>query len=142
MRFTVLRSKLLHVSLRQLISASTSKLYSYNTLIGSPKFNVSDASRRLFSRLFKGTKHGSSYRGKNYIENDLRGNENWFELAKVRVIGSRLYFWRNSRCFIWWWNTVLNAWYYFSKKKKILKEEIEDAKMSSFSSDFQTLIKH
>ena len=28
------------------------------------------------------------------------------------------------------------------KKKKILKEEIEDAKMSSFSSDFQTLIKH
>ena len=59
-----------------------------------------------------------------------------FELARVRVIGSRLYFWRNSRCFIWWWNTVLNAWYYFSKK-----EEIEDAKMSSFSSDFQTLIK-
>ena len=26
--------------------------------------------------------------GKNYIENDLRGNENWIELAGVRVEGS------------------------------------------------------
>ena len=43
--------------------ASTSKLYSYNMSIGNPKFNVSDARRRLFSRLFKGSKHGSSYRG-------------------------------------------------------------------------------
>ena len=25
------------------------------------------------------------------MENDLKGNENWFELARVRVIGSRLY---------------------------------------------------
>ena len=63
-------------------SASTSKLYSYNTSIGNPKFNVSDARRRLFPRLFKGSKHGSSYWGWNYIENDLRGNENWFELAR------------------------------------------------------------
>ena len=55
--------KLLHVSLWQSTSASISKLYSYNTLIGNPKFNVSDANRRLFSRLFKGWKHGSSYRG-------------------------------------------------------------------------------
>ena len=55
--------KLLHGSMWQSISASTSKLYSYNTSIGNPKFNVSDASRRLFSRLFKGSKHGSSYRG-------------------------------------------------------------------------------
>ena len=23
--------------------------------------------------------------------NDLKGNENWFELARIRVIGSRLY---------------------------------------------------
>ena len=40
-----------------------------------------------------------------------------------------------------WWNTVLNAWYYFSNKM-ILEGEIKDAKMSSFSSDFQTLVKH
>ena len=37
--------------------------------------------------------------------------------------------------------TVSNAWYYFSNKM-ILEREIKDAKMSSFSSDFQTLIKH
>ena len=43
--------KPLHISLWQSTSASTSKLYSYNTSIGNPKFNVSDASRRLFSRL-------------------------------------------------------------------------------------------
>ena len=42
---------------------------------------------------------------------------------------------------IWWLNTVSNAWYYFSNKL-ILEGEIKDAKMSSFSSDFQTLIKH
>ena len=28
--------------------------------------------------------------GKNYIENDLRGNENWFELAGVRVIEGKI----------------------------------------------------
>ena len=39
--------KLLHVSLWQSTTASTSKLYSYNKWIGNPKFNVSDASRRL-----------------------------------------------------------------------------------------------
>ena len=37
--------------------------------------------------------------------------------------------------------TLSNAWYYFSNKM-ILPEEIKDAKMSSFTSDFQTLIKH
>ena len=36
---------------------------------------------------------------------------------------------------------VSNPWYYFSNKM-ILEGEIKDAKMSSFSSDFQTLIKH
>ena len=70
-----------HVSLWQSTSASNSKLYSYNTSIRNPKSNVSDASRRLFSRLFKGSKHGSSYRGSNILENDLRGNENWFEFS-------------------------------------------------------------
>ena len=50
------------------------------------------------------------------------------------------YFWRTSRCFIWWWITVSNAWYYFSNEL-ILEGEIKDAKMSSFSSDLQTLIK-
>ena len=38
--------------------------------------------------------------------------------------------------------TVSNAWYYFSNKMMILEGEIKDAKMTSFSSDFQTLIKH
>ena len=51
------------------------------------------------------------------------------------------YFWRTSMCFIWWWITVSNTWYYFSNEL-ILEGEIKDAKMSSFSSDFQTLIKH
>ena len=37
-------------------------------------------------------------------------------------------------------NFESNAWYYFSNKK-ILEGEIKEAKMSSFLSDFQTLIK-
>ena len=48
---------------------------------------------------------------------------------------------RTSSWFIWWWITVSNAWYYFSNKM-ILDGEIKDAKMASFSSDFQTLIIH
>ena len=36
---------------------------------------------------------------------------------------------------------VSNAWYYFPNKM-ILGGEIKDTKMTSFSSDFQTLIKH
>ena len=44
----------------------------------------------FFPDLFKGSKHGSSYRGKNYIENDLRGNDNWFELAGVRVTKGKI----------------------------------------------------
>ena len=51
------------------------------------------------------------------------------------------YFWRTSRCFIWGWNTVSNVWYFFSNKS-IFEGEIKDAKMSSFSFDIQTLIKH
>ena len=51
------------------------------------------------------------------------------------------YFWPTSRSFIWWWNTVPNAWYYVSDNI-IFEGEIKDAKTSSFSSDFQTLIKH
>ena len=67
-----------------LTSTSTSKLYySYNMSIGNLKFNVSDAIRQLFSQLFNGSKHGSSY--------DLRGNENWLELAGVQVIKSSSY---------------------------------------------------
>ena len=46
--------------------------------------------------------------------------------------------WTLRYCFIYWWNTVSNAWYYFSNKK-ILDREIKDVKMSSFSSDYQTL---
>ena len=51
------------LDLWQSTSASTSVLYSYNTSMGNSKFNVSDASRLLFSQLFKGWKHGWSYRG-------------------------------------------------------------------------------
>ena len=36
---------------------------------------------------------------------------------------------------------VSNAWYFFWNKM-ILDGEIKDAKMSSFPSDFQTLMKH
>ena len=34
-----------------------------------------------FFPTFKGSKHGSSYRVKNYIEMILRGNKTYFELA-------------------------------------------------------------
>ena len=59
------------------------------------------------------------------------GEESW------KYVGSAVFFTN----FFWWWNTVSNAWYNFSKKF-ILEGEIKNAKMSSFSSDFQTLIKH
>ena len=64
-------------------SASTSKLYAYNTSMGNSKFNVSDASTLYFSRLFKGSKKKTWFelsRVKLY-RNDLRGNKNYFELA-------------------------------------------------------------
>ena len=60
---------------------------------------------------------------------------------ELKIRGAAEYFRQTSKCFIWWWNTVLNAWYYISNKM-ILEREIKDAKMSSFTSDFQTLIKH
>ena len=60
--------------------------------------------------------------------------ESWKYDAKRSI------FWRTSMCFIWWWNTVSNYLYYFSNKM-ILEGETKDAKMSSFSSDFQTLTK-
>ena len=40
-----------------------------------------------------------------------------------------------AQCFITRWNTE-------KRNKMILEEEIKDEKMSSFSSDFQMLIKH
>ena len=58
---------------------------------------------------------------------------------KIRLAAE--YFDKLRGVFIWWWNTVSNAWYYFSNKM-VLEGEINDAKMSSFSSDFQALIKH
>ena len=63
--------------------------------------------------------------------------------SELKIRHAAEYVWRNSRspCFLWWWDTVSNAWYYFSNKV-ILEGEFKDAKMSSFSSDFQTLIKH
>ena len=81
-------------------------------------FNVSDCST-LFSTC-QALKYGSSYRGRVKLrKNDLKGNKSqrefrvtegkitvnvqwkyrenrfWFELARVRVIGSRLYFDQN-----------------------------------------------
>ena len=42
-----------------------------------------------FSRLFKGSKHGFGViEGK--IENDLKGKENWFELAGDRVTEGKI----------------------------------------------------
>ena len=65
----------------------------------------------------------------------------WNTERELKIRRAAEYFWRTSRWFIWWWNTVSNAWYYFSNKL-ILEGEIKDAKLRSFSSDFQTLIKH
>ena len=59
------------------------------------------------------------------------GEESW------KYVGNGVFFTN----FFSWLNTVSNAWYNFSKKF-ILEGEIKNAKMSSFSSDFQTLIKH
>ena len=60
---------------------------------------------------------------------------------KLKIRRAAEYFWRTSRCCIWWWNTVSNAWHYFTNKMN-LGGEIKDAKMSSFSCDFQSLINH
>ena len=63
----------------------------------------------------------------------------WEDRRELKLRRAAEYFWRISRCLIWWWNAVSNAWYYFSNEM-ILAGEIKDAKMSSFSSSFQTLI--
>ena len=60
---------------------------------------------------------------------------------ELKIRRAAEYFLWTSRCFIWWWNSVSNAWYYFSNKI-VVEGATKDAKMSSFSSDFQTLIKH
>ena len=60
---------------------------------------------------------------------------------KLKIQRAAEYYWRTSRCCIWWWNTVSSAWYYFTNKMN-LGGEIKDAKMSSFSCDFQSLINH
>ena len=62
-----------------------------------PIYKKEKYSRLPITRTFKGNWKkvrvigSSSYRGWNYEENYLKGKENWFELARVRVIGSRLY---------------------------------------------------
>ena len=60
---------------------------------------------------------------------------------ELKIRRAEEYFWRNFEVFylVWWWNTMFNASYYYSTKM-ILKGEINEAKMSSFSSDFQTLV--
>ena len=60
---------------------------------------------------------------------------------ELKIRRAAEYFWWTSRCFIEWWNAVSNAWYCFSNKM-ILEGEIKDAKMSSFSYDFQTLMNY
>ena len=52
----------------------------------------------------------------------------------------RRIFWRSSRVFHLVMNTASDAWYFFPNKI-ILEGEIKDAKLRSFSSDFQILIK-
>ena len=50
--------------------------------MGNSKFNASDASALFFSRLFKLSKHGSSYRARvKLYRNDLKRKKNYFELA-------------------------------------------------------------
>ena len=85
MRFTVLRRKLLHVSLWQSTSASTSKLYAYNTSIGNSTFNVSDARRRLFPDFLRAQNMVRVMEGKLYRK--------WPEGKRklVRVSGSSSY---------------------------------------------------
>ena len=52
---------------------------------------------KLYRNDLKGNKDflelagGSSYRGSNYIKRKSKGNRLWFELARVRVMGSQLY---------------------------------------------------
>ena len=58
---------------------------------------------------------------------------------ELKIRHTAEYFWRTSRCLIWWWNTLLNAWYCFSNTM-ILEWEIKDTNISSYLSDFQTLI--
>ena len=60
---------------------------------------------------------------------------------ELKIRRAAEYFWWTSRCFIEWWNALSKAWYCFSNKM-ILEGEIKDAKMSSFSSDFQTLMNY
>ena len=63
----------------------------------------------------------------------------WHSISSIRrSVSSPL---TNFEVFICWWNIVSNACYYFPNKM-ILDWEFKDAKMSRFSSDFQTLIKH
>ena len=61
-------------------SASTSKLYAYNTSMGNSKFNVSDASTLFFPDFLRAQNMFRVIEGKLY-RNDLRGNKNYFELA-------------------------------------------------------------
>ena len=69
--------KLLHVSLWQSTAASTSKLYSYNTSIGNPKVNVSDARRRLFPDLLRTQNMVPVIDGKISIGNSMICSDIW-----------------------------------------------------------------
>ena len=52
--------------------------------------NVLDYSTVCFDLLSRLDKDASSYQGENYIENDLKGKENWFELSMVRVTEGKI----------------------------------------------------
>ena len=67
------------------------------------------------------------YHQKKHWEESWEYDEQWSIFDKLRGVLSG--------------DTVSNAFYYFSNKM-ILEGQINDARMSSFSSDFQTLIKH
>ena len=56
---------------------------------------------------------------------------------KLKIRRAAKYFWGDIIFEV----IVTLRWYYFSNKM-ILEGEIKDSKISSFSSEFQTLIKH
>ena len=85
MHVTFREVKLFHVRFEtnniSLHYRSTSKLYAYNTSMGNSKFNVSDASTLFFPDFLRAQNMFRVIEGKLY-RNDLRGNKNYFELAR------------------------------------------------------------
>ena len=82
----------------------------------------------MYKNVLKGNKNylkiagGSSYRGFELPRVKLqqiksRGNRLWFELARVRVIGSQLYYYQNLQCLLF--NLLLLKWYLLGVEKNL-----------------------